>query len=149
MGWMASCAPVLVGYLAVTTALDWTIFVMCILVIFWVPIHVWSLMIANREDYRQAGITFFPLSWEVRDTVKVLLVLSVMLFASSIALYYYSQLETLYLAVACVLSILMVVATDRLVFTNVSHDAWRVYKLTAFPYLGVLFLAMILDVWLL
>jgi hypothetical protein len=44
---------------------------------------------------------------------------------------------------------LTVFTTARLVFTGISHDAWRVYKLTAFPFLGILFLTMVLDLWLL
>jgi len=39
-------------------------------------------------------------------------------------------------------------ATVRLLVTGISHDAWRVYKLTAFPYLGILFLTMALNLWL-
>jgi hypothetical protein len=46
------------------------------------------------------------------------------------------------------MGILIVVSTSRLVFTRMSRDAWRVYKMTAFPYLGILFLAMVLDKWL-
>jgi len=148
-GAMAGCAPVLIGYLAVSHRLDLTILFLCILIVFWIPLHVWSVMIANREDYRQAGITYFPLSWEVKDAVKVLLGLSVLLYGSSIALYFFSDLGLPYLVVANILGILMVLTTARLVITGASHDAWRVYKLTAFPYLGIIFLTMALSLFLL
>lgn len=150
-GAVASCAPVLIGYLAISPHLDSTIILLCILITIWTPLHVWSVMIANREDYSQAGITYFPMSWEVKDSVKVLPVLALLLFGSSIALYYFSDhgLGMFYLAVAIILGISTVFTTAHLVFTGVSHDAWRVYKLTAFPYLGILFLAMVFDLWLL
>jgi heme O synthase-like polyprenyltransferase len=102
-------------------------------------------MIANRKDYRQAGITYFPLSWEEKDAVKVLLGLSILLYGSSIALYFFGDFGLPYLVVANVLGILMVLATARLVTTGASQDAWRVYKLSAFPYLGIIFLAMALS----
>jgi heme O synthase-like polyprenyltransferase len=115
-----------------------------------VPLHVWSVMIANREDYRQAGITYFPISWEAKDSIKVLFIIAVLLLGSSIALYCYSNRDfgTFYLTVACILGIMMVVSTARLAFTGISRDAWRVYKLTAFPYLGIIFLAMVIDLWI-
>ena len=150
-GAVAGCSPVLIGYVAISHQLDMTLLLLCILITIWTPLHVWSVMIANREDYRQAGITYFPISWEVRDAVKVLLGLAVLLFGSSIALYCFSDhdLGMFYLVVASILGVLTVFTTARLVFTGISHDAWRVYKLTAFPYLGILFLTMILDLWLL
>jgi len=147
-GAVAGCAPVLIGYLAISHQLELTLLFLCILIMVWIPLHVWSVMIANREDYRQAGITYFPISWEVKDAIKVLLGLAVLLFGSAITLYYFSDLGVPYLVVASILGILMVLAAGHLVLTGVSHDAWLVYKLTAFPYLGILFLTMSLDLWL-
>ncbi len=147
-GAIAGCAPVLIGYLAISHQLELTLLFLCVLIMVWIPLHVWSVMIANRADYRQAGITYFPISWEVKDTIKVLLGLAVLLYGSSIALYRFSDLGMLYLVVANILGILMILAAARLVLSGVSHDAWRVYKLTAFPFLGILFLTMVLDLWL-
>ncbi len=147
-GTIAGCAPVLIGYLAFGQ-LDLTILFLCILIGVWIPIHVWSVMIANREDYIGAGITYFPLSWKVKDVIKLLLGLSILLYGSSIALYYFNDFGLPYLVVANILGILMVFVTARLLITGISHDAWRVYKLTAFPYLGILFLTMALNLWLL
>jgi len=81
----------------------------------------------------------------------MLLLLAVLLLGSSISLYYFGDngLGMLYLVVASILGTLTVFATARLVLTGISHDAWRVYKLTAFPYLGILFFTMVLDLWLL
>jgi protoheme IX farnesyltransferase len=148
-GAVASCAPVLIGYIAMSKGLDLTVLFLCLLITFWVPLHVWSVMIAHRDDYRRAGITYFPMSREVKDSVKVLPMLAVFLLASSIGLHQCGGFGSLYLTVACIMGILIVVSTSRLVFTGMSRDAWRVYKMTAFPYLGVLFLAMVLDKWLL
>ena len=147
-GTIAGCAPVIVGYVAISHHLDLTILFLCILIGVWIPIHVWSVMIANREDYIVAGLTYFPISWKAKDVIKLLLGLSVLLYGSSIALYYFSDLSLPYLVVANILGILMIFATVRLLVTGISHDAWRVYKLTAFPYLGILFLTMALNLWL-
>jgi len=149
LGITAGCAPVLVGYLAVSHQLNLTILFLCLLIAAWVPLHVWSLMTSYREDYLQAGVRIFPVTWETRDAIKVLIGLSVVLYGISIALYHFGDFGILYLVMANILGVAMVVATFRLLLSSISRDAWRVYKLTAFPYLGLIFLAMGLDLWLL
>jgi heme O synthase-like polyprenyltransferase len=66
-----------------------------------------------------------------------------------LALYFSSSnLGILYLTLAVTLGILMIGASARLASSTAAKDAWRVYKLSAFPYLGIIFLAMCLDSWL-
>ena len=148
-GVIASCAPILMGWLAMTPALGWEVLLLCILVAVWLPLHVWSVNIAHREDYLQAGLNYFPINREVRDSVKVLLVFSLALYAASIALYFIGGFAWLYLTLANVLGIVMIYAGYRLVVSHAAKDAWRLYRLSAFPYLGLIFLVMCLDMILL
>jgi len=148
-GVLASCAPILMGWFAIKPVLSWEILLLCILLAFWLPLHVWSLILTNRDDYLQAGLSYFPISCEVKNAVKVLLVFSVMLYAASIALYFVGSFAWLYLVVANLLGMMMVYAGFRLVISGATKDAWRLYKLSAFPYLGLIFLVMCLDIWLL
>ena len=148
-GALAGCAPVFIGYVAISKSVDLTLLFLCLLIVIWIPLHVWSLMISHRDDYRQAGITYFPMSLEVKDSVKMLPILAVLLFAASIALYYEGHFDLIYLITACIMGILTILSTSRLIYRKLSSESWKVYKLTAFPYLGILFLAMVLDVWLL
>ena len=148
-GMLAGCAPVAMGWFAIEPTFSWEILLLCILIAVWLPLHVWSIMIANREDYLSAGVNYFPVSREVREVVKVLLVFCLMLYAASLALYFIGGFAWLYLVLANLLGIIMVYASSRLVISSASQDAWRLYKLSAFPYLGLIFLTMCLDVWLL
>jgi protoheme IX farnesyltransferase len=147
-GALAGCAPVFIGYVAISKSVDLTLLFLCLLIVIWIPLHVWSLMISHREDYRQAGIIYFPMSMEVKDSIKTLPILAVLLFAASIALYYEGDFNLIYLVTACIMGILTILSTSRLIYNKLSSESWKVYKLTAFPYLGILFLAMALDVWL-
>jgi protoheme IX farnesyltransferase len=148
LGIVAGCSPVLIGWLAISPAFDIRIILLCALVAIWTPIHVWTLMIANREDYLGADLHYFPLSWQVKDVVKILFGLSIMLYTVSLIIYVAGGFHLLYLVLANVLGVLMVYANARLLFSMTSTAAWRVYKLSAFPYLGIIFLAMALDIWL-
>jgi protoheme IX farnesyltransferase len=148
-GVLASCAPVLMGWLAIRQTVDWELLLLCVMIAAWLPLHVWSVNIAHREDYRQAGLNYFPINLEVRDSVKILLVFSLVLYAVSIGLYCVGGFGWLYLVLANVLGLVMVYAVSRLVVSRAAKDSWRLYRLSAFPYLGAIFLAMCLDIWLL
>ncbi|MFC2068719.1 UbiA family prenyltransferase [Chloroflexota bacterium] len=147
-GVIASCAPILIGWFAISPVFEWELLLICILIAIWLPLHVWSLMIANREDYLSAKLCYFPMSWEIRQSKKVLLVLGLLLYISSIALHFIGDFTWLYLVVANVLGIIVVYSSWRLIVSHTPRDAWRLYKLTAFPYLGIIFLVMCLDIWL-
>ncbi len=151
-GIIAGSSPVLIGWYAVTqqpviTAMPVLFF--C-LIAAWTPLHVWTLMLANRSDYEGAGLHYFPLSWPDRRVIILLAVLSLALSAAGILIYFLSGfLHWLYLSVAVLMSLLMVFASARLLVKPNSRNAWMVYKLSAFPYLGIIFLVMVIDSWVL
>jgi protoheme IX farnesyltransferase len=147
-GVLAGCAPVVMGWLAIRPTFGWELGLLCALIALWLPLHVWSVMIANREDYISAGLTFFPMSQEVREAVKALLLFSLVLATAAISLYFVGGFALLYLTAASLLSVIMVYASSRLVMASTSQNAWRLYKFSAYPYLGVIFLTMCLDIWL-
>jgi protoheme IX farnesyltransferase len=148
-GVIASCAPIMMGWLALNQTLNWELLLLCILIAAWLPLHVWSVNIAHREDYLQAGLSYFPISLEVKDSVKLLLVFSLVLYAASMVLYFIGNFAWLYLVIANILGIAMVYASSRLLISNMTEDAWRLYRLSTFPYLGLIFLVMCLDIRLL
>jgi len=148
MGAISSCSPILIAWFAFKPEFDLPLLLLCILICVWVPLHVWSVMIANREDYLGAGVRYFPLTRENKEAVKALPLLSLLLFVASIAIYFSDDLGILYLLIAQPLGILVVYASFRLLGSGVAQGAWRVYKLSAFPYLGLIFLAISLDSWL-
>jgi len=148
-GMIASCAPVLIGWFAVTQIINPVIVLLCVLIGFWLPLHVWSVMIANREDYINAGLKFFPFNRQVSTVVRVLLLFSIVLGITAITLYFFGGFSLLYLITAVVLSVLIIYSCFRLLISGFSGDAWKLYKLSSIPYLGLLFLAMCLDIWLL
>ncbi|MDY6834021.1 MAG: protoheme IX farnesyltransferase [Chloroflexota bacterium] len=149
-GVVAGLSPVLIGWVAFDATFSAEIVLISLLIAVWIPLHVWSVMLANREDYQSAGIGYFPLSWQTKDAVKVLLTLSFVLIITSLLLSYFaSNLSWLYLLAAIVMGILTLGSAIRLTISSNSHDAWKLYKLSSFPYLGIIFMAMCLDIWLL
>ncbi len=147
-GTIAGCAPVLIGYLAINPRFEWTILFMCLLIAVWIPLHVWSVMIARREDYVRARIAYFPLTMKPANALKLLSLLSIILYAASLALWHAADFGWLFFAIANIMGAAMVWASIHLLRHGESKDSWRLYKLSSFPYLGLIFLAMCLNFWL-
>jgi protoheme IX farnesyltransferase len=144
-GAIAGCAPVLMGWFAVEPSLNWQIGLICLLIIVWLPSHVWGVMIARRDEYINAGITFFPMSASPATGIRLMVFSGILLFATSIALYFVAGFGWLYLSGAVLLGLLLLASSFKLLKTSDSNRAWRVYKVSSFPYLGLLFLVMVLD----
>ncbi len=147
-GATASLAPILMGWFAIEASFSWELVLLGLLILAWLPLHVWSVMVSNRDDYIGAGLNFFPMNVSVRAAVMVLLAFGFVLYGVSIALYFVGGYGWLYLILANILALMMLYACSRLLGANISKNAWRLYKLSSFPYLGLIFLAMCLDIWL-
>jgi heme o synthase len=145
-GIIAGCSPILIGWVAFRPEFDVKILLICLMIAFWIPMHIWSVMVANREDYVNAGLNYFPMNMPVKRVVIIISLLSFLLYSSSIFLYILSDFKMIYLIVANILGIMMVLATIRLVFVSTSKIAWQVYKISSFPYLGIVFTSMCIDI---
>jgi protoheme IX farnesyltransferase len=151
-GIIAGSAPVLIGWFALSGPAPGILLpaLFFCLIAAWTPLHVWTLMLANRADYEQAGLKYFPLSWQDGRVIKVLAVLSFLLSLVAVLIYVLSgKFRWIYLVACIFLSLLMIAASLRLLVSPTSKNSWSVYKYTAFPYLGIIFTAMVADRWLL
>ena len=151
-GIVAGSAPVLIAWYAMTgqAAVDILPVLFFCLIAAWTPLHVWTLMLANRKDYEEAGMHYFPLNWKAGNVIKLLAALSFLLALVAVLIYVLSgKFHWIYLAACGILSLLMIGASLRLLFSPTSKNSWSVYKFTAFPYLGIIFIAMVIDRWLL
>ena len=147
-GVIAGCAPVLMGWFAIRSDIGMELVLLCLLIAVWLPLHVWSVMVSHRDDYIGAGVTFFPMNVSVRTAVIVLLIFAFLLNAVSISLFFVAGYSLLYLIVAVVMGIAMLWATAKLIGSHTSRNAWKLYKLSSFPYLGLIFAAICLSLWL-
>ncbi|MBI2847455.1 MAG: UbiA family prenyltransferase [Chloroflexi bacterium] len=147
LGGFSSCAPVLVGWFALNPTVNTTIVIISLLIILWVPVHVWNLMMAYREDYLKAGVNIFPLSLDYRVYTRVIFLLGLSLYMTSIALWYIGGFGWFYLGVANIAGLTMVYFNAQLLRKEIRRSAFRAYKLSAYPFLGLTFLALCLDFW--
>ncbi|MFY9614547.1 MAG: heme o synthase, partial [Candidatus Dormiibacterota bacterium] len=144
IGGAAGAFPPVIGYVALTGALDMTALYMFMIVFFWTPPHFWALALRLNGDYGRAHVPMMP---EVRgraSTARQILLYSIVLTAISLLLVV-RGFGLFYLVSALLLGgafILLSVLTMR---DDGTRWARRTFEYSLL-YLALLFGAMVVDV---
>ena len=148
LGAISSIGPVLVAWFASRPQVDMSVCLLSAIIILWVPVHVWNLMLAWRDDYVQAGVNIFPLTHGLRLTSVISLVFSIAMSAAVFLLWGFGEPGWVYLIMAAIPAVIMVVAGVFVFWKTDSQWTFRVFRLSAYPFLGMTFSGLVLDVWL-
>jgi protoheme IX farnesyltransferase len=144
IGGAAGAVPVLVGWAAVTGELSAAAWVMFAIVFFWTPAHFWALAMRYRDDYAAAGIPMLPVVKGEKTAAREILVYSVVVLASSLALPLVSDLGVVYVVAAALLGVAFVVQAFRLTRHIDPQVAIRFFTFSN-TYLALLFAAIAVD----
>jgi len=144
LGGFAGGAPAVGGWTAHTQAIDCGALLLAGLVVLWIPHHIWSLALYYANDYRRIKVPMLPAVVESRPAARCIGATVILMYVFSLLLFYHSQLGTLYLAVAMVSGAVPMLYGIWLFLRPDKRKAWVLFKISS-PYLGVLFMAMIID----
>jgi protoheme IX farnesyltransferase len=147
IGGAAGAVPVLVGWAAVTNSLSWAPVVLFLVIFFWTPPHFWALAIRHAEDYRAAGIPMLPVVASLRQTVRSMVIYTVVLVLTTIVLIPIAGLGWVYGMTAIVFGLMFIIGTARLGGDPSEARSMRLFSFSI-SYVTVLFLALTLDVLL-
>lgn len=145
IGGAAGAFPPVVGWAAVTGDVSLAAAIMFAIIFFWTPPHFWALALRLKDDYAEAGVPMLPVTHGSEFTRLQILRYSVLLVLVTFMIAPAAQLGVVYLATALVLG---------LVFVGYALQLWRrpgttspmaLYKYSLL-YLGILFIAMSIDV---
>ncbi|HWD24843.1 MAG TPA: heme o synthase [Acidimicrobiales bacterium] len=141
IGGAAGAVPVLVGWTAVTGHLSLAPFIMFGIIFLWTPPHFWALALRYKDDYAAASVPMLPVTTDVGNVVRQIVIYTGLLWALSIVLAPVVHLGVAYLVVAILTGGLFFAQSLRLI-RNV--DAKRAMSLfsSSITYLTVLFVAM-------
>lgn len=83
-GGAAGCAPVLIGWAAVTNSLSLTAWAFFFVIFFWTPPHFWALAIKYKDDYEAAKIPMLPVVASRHVVLKQMWFHTILMVASSL-----------------------------------------------------------------
>jgi protoheme IX farnesyltransferase len=145
IGGAAGAIPPLVGWSAVTGSLDLDAFFLFAVVFMWTPPHFWSLALVRKNEYAAAGVPMLPVIRGDKATHNQILVYSLGLVALSLLAPLVCSADYFYLAVATCAGASLISRAWSLLKWGKVHAARKMYLYSSL-YLGVLFLALMVDV---
>ncbi len=144
IGGAAGAVPVLIGWAAATGGLSWAAFWMFMIIFLWTPPHFWALSIALKKDYARAGVPMLPVVKGERETLKQIVIYTLPLIASSLALYFIHTLSVFYLVTALLCGVGLLGLTLYLWRVRTMRAARMVFWFSNY-YLALVFALMVLD----
>lgn len=145
IGGAAGAVPVLVGWAAVQNSLGWAPFVLFLVIFLWTPPHFWALAIRHSDDYRAAGVPMLPVVATMQETVRSMVIYSVVLTATSLVLVPVANLGYIYGITALLFGVMFTVGAVRLGRDPSESRSMRLFSFSI-TYVSVLFLALTVDV---
>ena len=146
LGGISGGMPVLVGYAYIANGVSLQALYMSILVMVWIPTHIWSLAIPYRDDYKRAKVPMLPVVYGDRVASVCIAVASSLLAIFSLAVIFVASVSTFYLLTTLALGSAVLGYSIKLILDKSSDTAWKLFKITS-PYLMLIFLAFFINVW--
>jgi heme o synthase len=144
IGGAAGAVPALVGWAAVTGTVGLPAWVLFAIVFVWTPPHFWALAMRYSGDYAAAGIPMLPVVRGPEETRRQILLYSLVLFATSLALVPAAHMGAVYVVTAVVLGGMFVYRALKLWRGSNPAESMRLFKFSIL-YLALLFAAVAAD----
>ncbi|WP_261842478.1 heme o synthase [Aliamphritea ceti] len=143
IGGIAGAAPPLLGWVAVTGSIEANSLLLVLIIFAWTPPHFWSLCLARKADYQNAGIPMLPVTHGEAYT-KIQILLYSLLMVATTALPYLSGMSGLiYLLGISVLNIRFLHWGWK-VFRDVAGSQMAMFRYSIY-YIMWLFVVLLID----
>jgi protoheme IX farnesyltransferase len=145
IGGAAGAIPPLVGWAAATGDLTLPAISLFLIVFFWTPPHFWALALLIKRNYEAAGIPMLPVVRGERETVKQIVLYSLVLVAVTAVPFVWGTLGIAYLVAALVLGAGFVWLAVQLARHTAPRQASLLFH-ASLLYLALVFVAAAVDV---
>ena len=145
IGGAAGAFPPLVGWAAATGEISLTAAYLFLIIFFWTPPHFWALALVKQKDYGRVGVPMAPNVWGERETMRQMLLYTLILVPLSLGPVTYGGLGATYAVTATVLGLWFLRDVLRVMrAADFVRPAWALYR-NSLLYLALLFAAMAVD----
>jgi protoheme IX farnesyltransferase len=147
IGGAAGAAPPVLGWAAVTGAVDPNALLLFLIIFAWTPPHFWALAIARREEYARVGIPMLPVTHGVAYTKQFIWYYTVLLAVITVLPFVTGMAGIFYLAAAVALDVLFLRSAWALRRSARADLPMRTFRFSI-NYLALLFAALLVDHYL-
>jgi len=143
IGGIAGAMAPVGAWTAATGSLAVYPWILFLIIFLWTPPHFWALALCFKDDYRAAGLPMLPLKAGDRETVRQILIYSLLLAAASLLpLFYGAGLP--YLGVAVAVNSVFIYRGLMARRSRRHKEYWSLFKFSLI-HLFALFVALIAD----
>jgi protoheme IX farnesyltransferase len=151
LGGFSGGAPVMIGYVSVTTTGLWDLgLVMAGLVFVWIPMHIWSLTLHVKDDYNKVKVPMLTAVQSEKTSVRVIAGTTLMMVVFSVLPFFMTNkfgrnsFHGVYLFTSIVSGAIMFALSIWLLVKPSEKASWTLFKFSS-PYLAILFIALMVD----
>jgi len=145
IGGAAGAFPPLISYVAISNQITAEAILMFIIIFLWTPPHFWALALYRNDDYKKAKVPMLPVVKGVQHTVKNIVFYTIILIASTYAIYFIGfKLGNIYLYTTSLANITFMYYVIRLSKNPTPENSISTF-LNSILYLFVVFGAIIID----
>ena len=144
IGGAAGAVPPLVGWAAATGNVTLPALFLFLIVFFWTPPHFWALALLIKRDYAAAGIPMLPVVRGERETVRQIVLYSLLLVGVTVLPFVWGTLGLVYLLSALALGAGLVWLAVALLRRTTPGRAALLFH-SSLLYLALLFVAAAAD----
>ena len=148
IGGLSGAMPPLLGWSAVTGTIEAEALILVLIIFAWTPPHFWALAIHRKEEYAKSGVPMLPVTHGVHVTKVHILIYTVILAAVSVLPFFSGMSGILYLVSAVALGAGFLYWSGLLMFKPKPTTAMETFRYSI-VYLGLLFVALVVDHYLL
>ena len=144
IGGAAGAVPPLVGWAAATGNLTVPALFLFLIVFFWTPPHFWALALLIKRNYAAAGVPMLPVVRGERETVKQIVIYSIVLVGVTVVPFAWGTLGLVYLVAALALGAGFIWLAVQLARRTTPKHASLLFH-SSLLYLALLFIAAAID----
>ncbi len=148
IGGLAGAAPPLLGWTAVTGEVHGHGLLLVLIIFAWTPPHFWALAIYRREEYAAAGIPMLPVTHGRTFTALHILLYTLLMFLITLLPFVTRMSGWLYFVAALILGFVFIYWSIAILRDRDERAPMQTFKYSI-HYLFLLFLAMLVDHWIL
>ncbi len=144
LGGLAGAMPCLAGWTAAAGKIEVAGILAALIILLWIPAHIWYLSMYYEEDYRNAKIPMLPLVVGMEKASWVIVVsVAFMLIAVSI-LFFVAPLGLTYLIISVSVVGFLLYNSIKFALSPSREKARKMYRLASIT-LGIVYLAMVVG----
>ena len=147
IGGLSGAMPPLLGWTAVTGTVEPNALLLVLIIFAWTPAHFWALAIHRKEEYAKSGVPMLPVTHGEFVTKVHIIAYTAILLLVSVFPYSTGMSGVLYLGSALALGFGFLGWSYKLMFKPTLKTAMDTFKYSN-VYLGLLFIALLIDHYL-